>query len=87
MRSKLTILNVFAGLLLLWVALSTVIHYKALSSGEGWGIISMIMFACIAGAALVADAFLRFAIKNKKVLNVIGAVIVLGIMICLSGAL
>lgn len=75
MKLRLSILNVFAGLFLSGIILYTIIKYKVLSGGEGWGVVFMIGLAGYAAILLVIDIIIQLLIKDRKKANIIGLII------------
>jgi hypothetical protein len=82
MRLRLSILNVYAGLLLLGIIVYTIIQYDVLSEGEGWGVVLMVGLAGYAAVLLVIDIIIQLIVKNRKTANIIGLVI--GVIATLS---
>lgn len=80
---KPTILNVAAGISLIGVLIYTMWNYKALSQEEGWGVIIMFGLAIIFLVAMLTDLLLQQFIKNRKVLIVVGLIIIIGISIAI----
>ena len=79
---KLTPLNIFSGLVLLWCIGNTVFNYGQLSEGEGWGVVYMIGIAGFGLVILLLDLIIQKSIKNKKA-GIIAGIIVLVIAIFL----
>lgn len=79
MKYKPTILNISTLIFLVGVLITTIVRYKVLSAGEGWGIVAMVGFAGIGFLAIIVDFFLQLIIKNKKILNIIGGMILIGV--------
>ncbi len=63
MKYKATILNVTAGLFLLGCIINTLVNYKTLSAGEGWGVVYMFGIGSFGVAALVVDLVIQ-VIRN-----------------------
>jgi len=78
MKYKPTILNISALIFLIGVLIATILKYNVLSANEGWGIVLMVGLAGIGLIAIGVDFILQLIIKNKKILNIIGAIIVIG---------
>jgi hypothetical protein len=78
MKYKYTLLNISALIFLVGILITTIAKYKVLSAGEGWGIVAMVGLAGIGFLAIVVDFFLQLVIKNKKILNIIEAMVLIG---------
>jgi len=80
MTYRPTLLNISTAVFLIWVLIYTIWNYKTLLVGEGWGVIAMFGLAGIGIIAALADLLLQKLIKNRIVINVIGAIIVIGLV-------
>lgn len=80
---KWTILRVYFLVYILSCLIFTIVRWKTLSFGEGWGIVYMVGLISIGLIRLLADLVLFFKIKNEKVLNGIGILIAIGFTIML----
>ena len=74
---NITILKGYSILYLTCCLLYTIIKYKTLSSGEGWGVVYMIALIAFGILGLLIDYILTLLIKNKILLNLIGLILVL----------
>jgi hypothetical protein len=71
MKYKPTILNISAGLFLIWIISYTILNNDLLSDNGGWGIISMIGLAGIVIVGFLIDLVLQRIIKDMKTLNLV----------------
>lgn len=78
---RASILNVSAGLYLASIFAYSLIYYNSLTAEEGWGMVSMIGLSAIGIFALTVDLILQASLKNRKLVNLIGLLFVLGISI------
>ena len=76
-----TILRAASLAYILYVCINTVVQWDMLSGGEGWGVVAMVTLFFLGLAGLVLDAILRFVIGNRKWVNIIGAIILIGVVI------
>lgn len=83
MTYRLTILNTSTALFLIGILLYTIFNYKILSAGEGWGLAAMLGLFGIGLKAGITDLILQYLIKSRKLLNIVGLLIVLGISIAI----
>jgi len=83
MKYKPTILNISTGIFLTGLIIYTIWNYKALSAGEGWGIVAMFGLARIGLLAGFVDILLQIFIKNRLVLNLIGSIITIVLIIAI----
>jgi len=74
---KWTVLKVYFVIYILCCVLFTILRWKTLSSGEGWGVVYMVGLISIGLFGLLVDLILTSIIKNKKLLNGIGIIIAL----------
>ncbi len=72
---EFTILNIVVILYCVGILVYTTVNYPTLSSGEGWGVVLMVGLFGIGVAIGILDIVLQLLIKNKKVLNGIGIII------------
>ncbi len=80
MKYRPTVLNVCAGLFFVYLIVRCIVHPEIL---EGWRIVAVAGMAGLVAAALVADFILQRIVKNRKLLNAIGAVIVVIVIMLL----
>lgn len=71
MRYRLTSLNATAAIYLVGCALFTIIDYKNLSSGEGWGVVFMVGLAAIGVVALIVDLILQQFVSNSNIFHIL----------------
>ena len=75
MKSKLSILTIYAIIFLLACIGYTFLNYKQFSEGEGWGVIFMAdLFVC-GLVLLILGIILQNLVENKKLENIISLVI------------
>ena len=83
MTYKFTILNTSTALFVIGIVIYSILNWKVLSAGEGWGVVAMfglLGVACVAGlAALVLQAL----VKNPAWVNGFGLLIVIGLGIAI----
>ena len=77
MKLRLSILNVYAMLFLAICIGYTIINYKALSEGEGWGVVFMIGLCGIGIVLLVLDIVIQIIFKDRRTINIIGTILAL----------
>ncbi len=77
MKYRFTILNISAFIFLIGILVTTIVKYKTLAVGEGWGIVAMVGLSGLGCFALAFDYILQLFIKKKGILNIIGVVIVI----------
>jgi hypothetical protein len=77
MRYRRTLLNTVSVLFLAGCFLYTIINYGTLSEGEGWGVVAMFGLAGLGVLGLIADVILQQFICDRKILNIVGAILVL----------
>ena len=73
-------MTILKGYLLVYLAcclIFTIIKWEILSNGEGWGVVYMIGLTSAGLFGLLIDFIMTLLIKNKKVLNGIGIILVL----------
>jgi len=75
MKFKLTILKVVMIAYLLFFFVYTAINYSTLVSGEGWGMVAIIILIVFGFVGIGVDYVLGLVIKNKVLLNIIGAIL------------
>lgn len=83
MTYRPTILNISTAIFLTGILVYTIWNYKTLSAGEGWGIVSMFGLAGIGVVAGIADLILQRLVKNRKAINIVGLLIVVGLAIAI----
>jgi hypothetical protein len=81
MNYRPTILNISTAIFLTGILIYTIWNYKTLSAGEGWGIVAMFGLAGIGVVAGIVDLLLQRLVKNRKVINIVGLIIVVGLAI------
>ena len=78
-----TVLNISSGLFVVGIFIYSILNWKILSAGEGWGVVAMfglLGLACVAG---FADLLLQALVKNPTWVNGIGLVIAIGLGIAI----
>jgi len=80
---KLTILRAYFLIYLACCVIYTIAKWKILSYEEGWGVVYMVGLIGVGLFGLLIDYILTFIIKNKKILNGIEILIVIGFSIML----
>lgn len=75
MRYRWSILNIAAGIFMLWCLIFAIMRWDVLSGGEGWGVIGMIALSAFGIGALIVDFILQQLIRDRKILNITGAII------------
>ena len=75
MRYQLSVLNIITGLFLLGCIAFTIFNYEELSSGEGWGVVGMVGLAAFGIAALIVDVILQQVVRDRKKMNIVGAIL------------
>jgi ABC-type transport system involved in cytochrome c biogenesis permease subunit len=80
MKYRFTILNIAALVFLIACIIYTLIYYKQLSSGEGWGIVYMVGISVFGIIAFLIDFIIQFLLKQKKQQN-IASIIALVILV------
>ncbi len=83
MTYRLTILNSSTGLFLIGILIYSLLNYKTLSAGEGWGIVAMFGLAGVGLVAGFADLALQQIVNSPIWINGIGLAIVIGLGIAL----
>lgn len=78
MKYKLTILNVSTSIYLVGILIYTIRNYNILLF---WGIVAMLILVGIGIVAVLMDLLLQKFMKNRKALNLIELVIVVGLAI------
>jgi hypothetical protein len=74
---NMTILKGYSLVYLAFCLIFTIIKWETLSNGEGWGVVYMIGLISAGLFGLLIDFIMNLLIKNKKVLNGIGIILVL----------
>lgn len=77
MRYSLSVLNVFSGLVIIGCLAYAGIHSGELYSGRGFYLSVAIGIGAIGVIGFLVDVVMQLLIHNKKVVNIIGAVIAL----------
>ena len=83
MNYQPTVLNISSALFVVGIMVYTLLNWKILSAGEGWGIVAMfglLGLACVAG---LADLILQALVRNSSWVNGIGLAIVIGLAIAI----
>jgi hypothetical protein len=75
MKFRLSILNIYAAMFLLWCIGFTILNYSELSEGEGWGVVGMVGLFGFGLLLLVVDIVIHNLIKNGKTANIIGLIV------------
>ncbi|WP_299216278.1 hypothetical protein [uncultured Dokdonia sp.] len=73
----MTILKGYSLVYLACCLIFTIGNWKIIAQEEGWGVVYMIGLITIGLCGLLIDFVMILLIKNKKILNGIGAVLVL----------
>ncbi len=81
MKRVPSVLTVAASLMLIGCTLYAIANYEELAKAGGWGIVGIGGLVALAVSALVLDLFMGLFIKNRRIQNIIGAVIVLTLAI------
>ncbi|MGD1842743.1 MAG: hypothetical protein ACFB0B_17875 [Thermonemataceae bacterium] len=76
MNYKITVLNAAVAVFLVGLIIYTLINYKKLSAGEGWGVVAMFGLASIGIVAGLVDLLLQYFIKSDRIINIAGLVVV-----------
>ncbi len=87
MKYRPTVLNISVGLFLIGILIYTIVNHKILFEGEGWGIVFMFGLTLMGLLGGFIDLALQTIIRNTKLLNIIGSVVValaLGLIIISS---
>ncbi|MDO5664352.1 MAG: hypothetical protein Q4G63_03720 [Bacteroidia bacterium] len=89
MKYQATILNVFLALSIAAIITTTILKYKELSDGEGWGIVAMVGFLSIAFVGVVIDLIIQILTqrittpkKRSIVRNLLGFIILSVFLFC-----
>lgn len=80
---KWTILRAYFLIYLVCCIIYTIAKWKILAHEEGWGVVYMVGLILIGLVGLLIDFILTLIIKNKKILNGIGILILIGFSIML----
>ncbi|MDO3695960.1 hypothetical protein QVZ41_14000 [Wenyingzhuangia sp. chi5] len=80
---KWTILRIYFLVYIACCITYTIAKWKILSYEEGWGVVAMVGLIGFGLFGLLIDLILTLIIKDKKVLNGIGILIVIGFSIML----
>jgi len=76
-KYSLTVLNTAVCLGIFSNIIYSIFNWEQLSSGEGWGVIAVIAIGLITASGVIIDLVLQLIFRNRKVLNVIGTLVVL----------
>ena len=76
-------MNISTAFFLTGILTYTIWNYKTLSAGEGWGIVAMFGLTGIGVVAGIADLILQRLVKNRKAINIVGLLIVIGFAIAI----
>ena len=74
---NMTILKGYSLIYLVCCLIYTIAKWETLSHGEGWGVVYMIGIVTIGLFGLGIDFVMKLLIKNKKILNAIGIVLII----------
>lgn len=74
---NITILKGYSLIYLACCLIFTIIKWETLSEEEGWGVVYMIALTSAGLFGLLIDFVMTLLIKNKKILNGIGIILVL----------
>lgn len=77
MTLKPTILNIATVIFLAGCIGYTLINYRRLSYEEGWGIVAMVGLVFFGLFFLAVDVLIQRLIGNKRLVNIVGVVIVM----------
>jgi hypothetical protein len=80
---KTTIMRGYFIIYIVCCFLYSVYNWKILSHSEGWGIVYMVGLIAIGIIGLGIDFILSLIIKNKRILNILGILIILTFSIVL----
>jgi hypothetical protein len=75
MKTRLSILRVYALMLVVACVSFTAINYKQLSAEEGWGLVGMVGLVGFSALLFVVDIALHNLLKNRITANVVGFII------------
>lgn len=76
-KRRLTVLNLAAGIFIIGCIVYTLINYRVLFSGEGWGIVAIAGLAGVGIVMLAVDVILRQLFRSRLIVNLIGALFVI----------
>ncbi|HLK30162.1 MAG TPA: hypothetical protein VKT28_16390 [Puia sp.] len=86
MKSRLSILNLSALLFLIGIIIYTILKYKQLSEGEGWGVVAMVGLFGAGIVLLVIDFIIQKIFKSRTIVNITGAIVaVIAVFFLLKG--
>ncbi|MEO8770710.1 MAG: hypothetical protein ABI402_11510 [Ferruginibacter sp.] len=83
MRYKISILNITSYIFIVIIIFYSIFKYNKLSEGEGWGIVAMFGSAGIPVVLLILDFIIQQIFKDRVVINIIGAFLVVAVAICI----
>ena len=76
-KYTLSILNVSACIGILILIVFSIINWEELSREEGWGLVAVVGLGLVIISGFIIDSILQIIFRNKRVLNIIGAITVL----------
>jgi FtsH-binding integral membrane protein len=76
-KYRKTVLNVSSGIFIIGCLIYTIVDYNDLSSGEGWGVVSMIGLMGVGLLNLFIDLVFQVFIRNRFLQNVLGTLTVI----------
>lgn len=77
MKYRPTTLNIAVAIYLIGILVYSILFYKGLSAGEGWGIVAMVGLFGLGLLTGLVDFLLQLFIKNRIILNIIGVLIII----------
>ena len=80
---KVTIMRGYFIIYIICCFLYTIFNWKVLSNSEGWGVVYIVGLIGIGIIGIGIDFILSLIIKNKKILNILGILIIMGFSIML----
>ena len=78
-----TVLNISSAFFVVGILVYSLLNWKVLSAGEGWGVVAMFGLLGVACVAGLADLILQALVKNSSWVNGIGLAIVIGLAIAI----
>lgn len=72
----MTILKGYLLIYLVCCLIYPIAKWETLSHGEGWGVVHMIGLITIGLFGLLIDFVMKLLIKNKRILNAVGIVLI-----------
>ena len=72
-----TVLNLFAGVILLSCIIGTITNYEELSKGEGWGMVGMFGLGGVGLTVFLIDFIIQRAFKDRVAVWIAGIVVLI----------